>query len=83
MSKFKLNSVVVFVPSKYFPQDSIGTGKIIQRCKSGHGVFMYWSYQILWDDGKSNHYFESNLETSQFRIFSDQKKALAFILMNS
>lgn len=77
MSQIKVNSRVVVVPSKFFPNDPVISGKIIRKFREQRAT----KCQILWDSGKSNVYSEFELKSSpQIHVFSDQKKALAFML---
>lgn len=79
MSQIKVGATVVFIPSKFFPNDEMAVGVIAARVKSDS---KFICYQIVWDGKK--HYTnipEYMLNTSpQYKMFSNKKKALAFIL---
>ena len=80
MSQIKVGDKVVFTPSKFFPNDPIEVGTVVAREKTRNHMF---SYTILWGDGTKNLIPGYMMDHGQYNVFSNQKKALAFILSNS
>jgi hypothetical protein len=84
MSQIKIGSTVVYIPPKSFTEFSITVGTIVGREKIGPAAFNRTRYQISWGSDRAfNCYDDVTLSGAPFHIFSDQKKALAFILANS
>lgn len=81
MSQIKVGDKVVFIPSKFFPSDSIKIGTVTSREKTRYNMF---SYLVSWDDSRTNSIVPGYMmNNGQYNVFSNQHKALAFILANS